>query len=62
MIPPLIDRFEKDLLDDLAFYPRADGADKYLCAYSVLCVSVVNDCDEILNHRDTENTEGAQRK
>src|SRR6185369_9745624 len=30
-----------------------------LCTLCVLCVSVVS---ELVNHRDTENTEGAQRR
>ena len=32
-----------------------------LCNLCVLCVSVVSCCGELLNHRDTENTEVAQR-
>jgi hypothetical protein len=32
-----------------------------LCNLGVLCVSVVNVCCESVNHRDTENTEVAQR-
>jgi len=33
-----------------------------LCNLSVLCVSVVSYCCELVNHRGTENTEVAQRK
>ena len=33
-----------------------------LCTLCVLCVSVVNQLARKNNHRDTENTEGAQRK
>ena len=32
-----------------------------LCNLCVLCVSVVSYCRELGNHRDTENTEVAQR-
>src|SRR6185369_2889925 len=32
-----------------------------LCKLCVLCVSVVSYCCELANHRDTENTEVAQR-
>src|SRR6185369_7340283 len=32
-----------------------------LCNLCVLCASVVNFCDGLVNHRDTENTEVAQR-
>src|ERR1044072_957919 len=32
-----------------------------LCNLCVLCVSVVCFCSEFINHRDTENTEAAQR-
>src|SRR6185503_8692198 len=32
-----------------------------LCNLCVLCVSVVSYCYELINHRDTENTEVAQR-
>ncbi len=32
-----------------------------LCSLCVLCVSVVSYCRELVNHRDTENTEVAQR-
>ena len=33
-----------------------------LCNLCVLCVSVVSFCSEFINHRDTENTEIAQRR
>ena|ERR1043165_8258452 len=33
-----------------------------LCNLCVLCVSVVCFCSEFINHRDTENTEVAQRR
>src|ERR1043165_3773716 len=33
-----------------------------LCNLRVLCVSVVCFCSEFINHRDTENTEVAQRR
>src|ERR1051325_12064277 len=33
-----------------------------LCNLCVLCVSVVSVCHQLLNHRDTEDTEIAQRK
>jgi len=33
-----------------------------LCNLGVLCVSVVCFCLEFVNHRDTENTEVAQRR
>src|ERR1044072_518279 len=33
-----------------------------LCNLCVLCVSVVCFCSEFINHRDTENTEVAQRE
>src|ERR1043165_8494055 len=33
-----------------------------LCNLCVLCVSVVHLCRELVNHRDTENTEVAQRR
>jgi len=32
-----------------------------LCNLCVLCVSVVSYCRELVNHRDTEDTEVAQR-
>ncbi len=32
-----------------------------LCHLCVLCVSVVDDFEARINHRDTENTEGTQR-
>src|ERR1043165_6160734 len=32
-----------------------------LCNLCVLCVSVVSVCHQLLNHRDTEDTEVAQR-
>jgi len=47
-------------------YPQAllksPGSEISLCNLCVLCVSVVYFCSEIINHRDTENTEVAQRR
>src|ERR1043165_2647716 len=41
---------------------KKSGKRTSLCNLCVLCVSVVCFCLEFINHRDTENTEVAQRK
>ena len=40
---------------------RSHQTNSSLCNLCVLCVSVVNYWSESVNHRDTENTEVAQR-
>jgi hypothetical protein len=41
---------------------KSPGSETSLCSLFVLCVSVVCFCSEFINHRDTENTEAAQRR
>src|ERR1043165_4187600 len=41
---------------------NSPGSEISLCNLCVLCVSVVCFCSEFINHRDTENTEVAQRR
>ena len=41
---------------------QSPGSEISLCNLCVLCVSVVYFCSEFINHRDTENTEVAQRR
>jgi len=43
-------------------FPNVTTSDSSLCNLCVLCVSVVIFPQRMLNHRDTENTEVAQRK
>src|ERR1700741_4086786 len=41
---------------------KSPGSGISLCNLCVLCVSVVCFCSEFINHRDTEDTEVAQRR
>src|ERR1043165_6417720 len=44
------------------FALKSLGSEISLCNLCVLCVSVVCFCSEFIKHRDTENTEVAQRR